>query len=88
MVPLVARSQAGQLEPTGPTMEGLALEPARQHDAPTVKRLMIFIGMTVGGWVGWSLGERFGIMTALLLSTLGSIGGVLLGWRIGRTYLS
>jgi hypothetical protein len=53
-----------------------------------VKKLLIFIGMTVGGWAGWWLGERFGIMTAFILSTLGSLGGVILGWRIGRAYLS
>jgi hypothetical protein len=52
-----------------------------------MSRLLIFIGMVVGGWVGWSLGERFGIMTAFILSTLGSLGGMILGWRIGRSYL-
>jgi hypothetical protein len=53
-----------------------------------MKKLLIFIGMTVGGWMGWWLGERFGIMTAFILSTLGSLGGVILGWRIGRSYFS
>jgi len=48
----------------------------------------LFIGATIGGWVGWWLGERFGIMTAFILSTLGSLGGVILGWRIGRNYFS
>ena len=52
------------------------------QNTPLMKKLVIFIGMTVGGWVGWWLGERFGIMTAFILS------GVILGWRIGRTYLS
>jgi hypothetical protein len=53
-----------------------------------MSKLLIFIGMTAGGWLGWSLGERFGIMTAFILSTLGSIGGVILGWRIGRRFFS
>ena len=53
-----------------------------------MRKLLIFIGMTVGGWAGWALGERFGIMTAFILSTLGSLAGVILGWRIGRDYLS
>lgn len=52
-----------------------------------MKRLLIFVGMVVGGWIGWRLGERFGIMAAFIISTLGSLGGVILGWRIGRTHL-
>jgi hypothetical protein len=52
-----------------------------------MRKLFIFIGMTVGGWVGWWLGDRFGIMTAFILSTLGSLGGVIIAWRIGRNYL-
>jgi membrane protein YqaA with SNARE-associated domain len=42
--------------------------------------------MTVGGWIGWWLAERFGIMTAFIVSTLGSLVGVIVGWRIGREY--
>ena len=53
-----------------------------------MSKLLIFIGITVGGWVGWWLGERFGIMAAFVLSTLGSLGGVVLGWRIGRRFFS
>ena len=53
-----------------------------------MNKLPIFVGMTVGGWMGWWLGERFGIMTAFVLSTLGSIGGVILGWQIGRNWFS
>ena len=49
-------------------------------------RLCIFLGMTILGWVGWWLGERVGITTAFLLSGLGSIIGVYVGWRIARDY--
>jgi hypothetical protein len=48
----------------------------------------VAVVMTAGGWLGWWLGERFGIMTAFILSTLGSLGGVVLGWRIGRSRFS
>jgi hypothetical protein len=51
-----------------------------------MKKLLIFIGMTVGGWAGWALAERFGLMTAFLVSSLGSLVGVIVGWRIGREY--
>jgi predicted MFS family arabinose efflux permease len=53
-----------------------------------MSKTLIFIGMAVGGWLGWWLGERFGIMTAFILSTAGSIGGVVLAWWIGRRFLS
>ena len=56
--------------------------------APGPLDRQLFIGLTVGGWMGWWLGERFGIMTAFILSTLGSISGVILGWRIGRSHFS
>lgn len=51
-----------------------------------MRKFLIFAGMTVGGWVGWWLGGRFGVMTAFIVSTLGSIGGVIIGWKIGREY--
>jgi len=51
-----------------------------------MKKFLIFAGMTVGGWVGWWLGERWGIMTAFIVSTLGSLVGVILAWKIGRNY--
>lgn len=51
-------------------------------------RLLIFIGMSVGGWVGWLIGERFGVMTAFVISTLGSVAGVVAGWRIARGIFS
>jgi hypothetical protein len=53
-------------------------------------RLLIFIGMTLGGYVGWWAGDYVGLgfMGAFLVSTLGSAAGVYLVWRIGRYYLS
>ena len=52
-----------------------------------MKKLLIFAGMTAGGWAGWALAERFGIMTAFLVSSLGSLVGVIVAWRIGREWL-
>ena len=51
-----------------------------------VKKLCIFIGMTVIGSAGWWLGEKVGFMTAFILSGIGSMAGVYLGWRINRDY--
>ena len=50
-------------------------------------KLCIFIGVNVGGMVGWSLGEYVGIMTAILASGVGSVLGVYAGWRVAREYL-
>jgi predicted MFS family arabinose efflux permease len=51
-------------------------------------RILIFIGMTVGGWIGWLVAERFGIMTAFFVSSLGSVAGVFAGWWLGRRWFS
>jgi putative Mn2+ efflux pump MntP len=52
-----------------------------------MNKLCIFVATTVLGTIGWSLGERFGIMTAYWLSGVGSLIGVYVGWRINRDFL-
>lgn len=52
-----------------------------------MRKLCIFLGVTLLGWGGWWLGEKVGFMTAFLVSGLGSIVGAWLGWRISRDYL-
>ena len=47
-------------------------------------KLCIFVGINVGGYIGWELGERFGLMTAFLISSVGSIVGVYAGWKLAR----
>lgn len=37
--------------------------------------------------IGWTLGRHAGMVGAWLLSSLGAILGVYIGWRIGRAYL-
>jgi hypothetical protein len=53
-----------------------------------MNKLFIFVGMMIFGWVGWAIGARFGIMTAFILSCVGSIAGIYLGWRINRDYFT
>jgi len=50
-------------------------------------KLLIFIGVNVGGAVGWAIGEQFGFMTAFFISGLGSCAGVYAGWWVARRYL-
>ena len=53
-----------------------------------MSRPPIFIGMTIGGYVGWWAGDYFGLglMTTFLFSTLGSAIGVYVAWRLMRDY--
>jgi len=55
----------------------------------TMNRLLIFIGMALGGYVGWWAGDYMGldVIGAFLVSSLGSAAGVYLAWRIMRDYL-
>ncbi len=50
-------------------------------------KLFIFIGVNVGGAVGWWLGEMAGMMTAFFASGVGSILGVYAGWWLARRLL-
>ncbi len=54
-----------------------------------MSRLLIFIGMTLGGYIGWWAADYFGLglMTTFLVSTLGSAIGVYVAWRIMRAFL-
>ncbi len=51
-------------------------------------KLCIFVGINLGGYVGWELGDRFGTMTAFLLSGAGSVLGVFAGWWLARKLLA
>ena len=53
-----------------------------------MNKLCILVAMTILGWGGWWLGAKVGIMTAFVLSGLGSIVGVYVGWRINRDFFS
>lgn len=52
-----------------------------------MKKLILFLAITLFGWVGWKLGDSFGIMTAYMMSFAGSIAGVFVGVFINRQYL-
>ena len=54
-----------------------------------MNRLPIFVGMIVGGYIGWWAGDYlgFGLMTTFLISSAGSMGGVYLAWRLVRDFL-
>jgi hypothetical protein len=51
-----------------------------------MEKLLIFLGLSVGGWIGWVAGAPFGILAAFLLSVVGTGLGLYLGRRIARDY--
>jgi len=49
-----------------------------------VKRILDLIGMTVGGWVGWTLGATISIFTAFIVSMVGTGLGLYAVRRLTR----
>ena len=49
-------------------------------------KLCIFVGMTVGSYAGWYLGDAcgFDFLGDFAVSGLGSLLGVYGGWKLGR----
>jgi len=48
-------------------------------------KLFCWIGIFIGGWLGWQLGGLIGgFDRAFALSGLGSIAGVFIGWKIAQ----
>ena len=45
-------------------------------------KLLWLIGSTVGGWIGWWLGDRFGLFAAVVLSAVGTGVGIYAARRI------
>ncbi len=52
-----------------------------------MKKIILFLSISFFGWVGWRLGQGAGIMTAYLLSVVGSLLGVVVGVLFNRRYL-
>jgi hypothetical protein len=45
-----------------------------------MKKLLGWVGATVGGAVGWWAGARVGLMSAVVVSAVGTGVGLYLGW--------
>ena len=52
-----------------------------------MENLLGFLGATVLGAIGWWIGNRIGVMTAFILSTIATGIGLYAGRRIARDYL-
>ena len=47
-----------------------------------MNKLLGFVGATIGSYAGWALGNRFGVMTAFMLSIVGTGFGIYAGRRV------
>jgi uncharacterized membrane protein len=58
------------------------------QDGSAMNRMLIFVGVILGGYVGWWAGDYLGLglLATFLVSTIGSIAGLYLAWRIAREY--
>ena len=49
-----------------------------------MSKLLAFVGATIGGYAGWALGAPVGIMTAFVVSVVGTGIGIYAGRRLSR----
>lgn len=49
-------------------------------------KLLGFLGLTAGGWLGWAVGARVSFSVAFLLSIVGTGVGLYVGRRIAQEY--
>lgn len=49
-----------------------------------MKKILIFIFLSVFGWLGWMLGEKIGVMTAYFFSLIGSAIGIVIAVMLNR----
>jgi len=52
-------------------------------------RLLMFLGITIGGYIGWLAGDYIGLglMGKFMVSSLGSFAGIYVAWRVLTNYL-
>jgi len=51
-----------------------------------VKGLLAFVGMTIGGWIGWVIGARLSTFMAFTLSMVGTGAGLYFANRFVSRY--
>lgn len=51
-----------------------------------MEKMLVFFGLSVGGWIGWAVGAPFGVLAAFVLCVVGTALGLSVGRRIARDY--
>ncbi len=49
-------------------------------------KLLTMTGATIFGYLGWFLGEPLGFLAAFLISGVGSMVGVYVGWKLAQKF--
>jgi len=52
-----------------------------------MRKISLLTSVTIFSWLGWILGQDIGMMTAYILSFVGSLVGVVAGVWFNRSYL-
>lgn len=52
-----------------------------------MKKIVLFISISLFGYIGWWLGEYAGLMAAYLVSMVGSLLGVIVAVKFNQRYL-
>ena len=52
-----------------------------------MKKVLVVLNISIGGWIGWWLGSYIGFMTAYFLSVVGAAAGLYYGRKIMEKYL-
>ncbi len=52
-----------------------------------MKGILNFTGMTIGGWIGWVIGQPVSIFTAYMLSAVGTGVGLYAAIRVTKALL-
>ena len=52
-----------------------------------MKKVLIIVSISIGGWIGWWIGKYIGFMTAYFLSVVGGAAGLFIGQWIMKNYL-
>ncbi|HEX8391026.1 MAG TPA: hypothetical protein VF665_01615 [Longimicrobium sp.] len=51
-----------------------------------MEKLLVFIGTFAGGWIGWVVGQPFGMFAAIMGSMVGTGLGLYYGRKIMRDH--
>jgi hypothetical protein len=51
-----------------------------------VRRLLGWIGLVAGGWIGWGAGARLSLAAAIVLGAVGTGLGLCLARRVAEEY--
>ena len=52
-----------------------------------MKKALIILSISIGGWIGWWLGDHVGFMTAYFLSIVGAAAGLYIGRSVMKNYM-